>query len=121
MSEEYPPETLAFLPLQLRHRLLLNLPVADVSQLENTAVLAGIDMEATVWKVLYPYYHKKQLISYTCKFILRKLVPKELFFSARGCLGVSNWEGLQHSFAPIGEGDGYFKYPTPPPICEILL
>ncbi len=26
---------------------------------------------------------------------------------------MSNWESLQHSFAPIGEGDGYFKYPTP--------
>ncbi len=50
--EEYPPETLALLPLHLRHRLLVNLPAADVCQ---PAVSAGIDME----------HHLKGCNSYT--------------------------------------------------------
>ncbi len=119
--EEYPPETLAFLPL--RHRLLLNLQAADVCQLDNTAVSAGIDMEDTVWKVLadehLPRSHliesvTSHFLSYPCQLIVNNVdikKAKELLFPAGGCHGVSNWEGVQPS---IGEGDGYFKYPTPP-------
>ncbi len=83
-------------------------------------------MEGTVWKVLaderLPLSHHiepvtSHFLSYPCQLIVNDDVDvkkaKELLFSAGGCLGVSNWEGLQHSFAPNGEGDGYFKYPTP--------
>ncbi len=73
-------------------------------------------MEGTVWKVYHKEHHQLSL-EYICELILHNFnvgEAKELLFSARDCLGVSNWEGLQHAFAPIGEGDGYFKYPTPP-------
>ncbi len=52
--EDYLPEMLALLPRHLRHRLLLNLPAADVCRLENTmtAVSAGIDMDGAVWPEL---------------------------------------------------------------------
>ncbi len=109
--EEYLPETLASLPRHLRCRLLHNLPLVDACQLENTAVSAGIDMPDLTTNL------RNQSNKWTCQTILNKQntdFAKEHLFSAHYCLGVSNWKGIQQSgFAPIGKGDGYFRYPTP--------
>ena len=48
--EHYPPELLALLPLKLRHRLLANVPVLDLCQLEHTSVAEGIDVES-IWEL----------------------------------------------------------------------
>ena len=48
--EHYPPELLALLPLRLRHRLLANVPVLDLCQLEHTSVAEGVDVES-IWEV----------------------------------------------------------------------
>ena len=48
--EHYPPELLALLPLRLRCRLLANVPVLDLCQLEHTSVAEGVDLEA-IWEL----------------------------------------------------------------------
>ena len=48
--ENYPPEVLALLPLRLRYRLLANVPVLDLFQLEHTSVAAGVDLES-IWEL----------------------------------------------------------------------
>ena len=48
--EHYPPELLALLPLRLRYRLLANLPVLDLCQLEHTSVAEGVDLES-IWEL----------------------------------------------------------------------
>ena len=48
--EHYPPELLALLPLRLRHRLLANVPVLDLCQLEHTSVADGVDLE-NIWEL----------------------------------------------------------------------
>ena len=48
--EHYPPELLALLPLRLRYRLLANVPVLDLCQLEHTSVAEGIDLES-IWEL----------------------------------------------------------------------
>ena len=48
--EHYPPELLALLPLRLRYRLLANLPVLDLCQLEHTSVAEGVHLES-IWKL----------------------------------------------------------------------
>ena len=48
--EHYPPEVLALLPLRLRYRLLANVPVLDLCQLEHTSVAAGVDLES-IWEL----------------------------------------------------------------------
>ena len=48
--EHYPPELLALLPLRLRYRLLANVPVLDLCQLEYTSVAESIDLES-IWEL----------------------------------------------------------------------
>ena len=48
--EHYPPELLALLPLRLRYRLLANVPVLDLCQLEHTSVAEGVDLES-IWEL----------------------------------------------------------------------
>ena len=48
--EHYPPELLALLPLRLRYRLLANVPVLDLCQLEHTSVAESIDLES-IWEL----------------------------------------------------------------------
>ena len=57
--EQYPPHMLALLPLHFRRELLLLLPPADIFQLEQTKVVAGIDMENEIWKVVSERYDYK--------------------------------------------------------------
>ena len=56
--EHYPPELLALLPLRLRYRLLANLPVLDLCQLEHTSVAEGVDLES-IWKLKCSPWGKK--------------------------------------------------------------
>ena len=46
----YPPELLALLPLRLRYRLLANVPVLDLCQLEHTSVADGVNLES-IWEL----------------------------------------------------------------------
>ena len=48
--KQYPSELLALLPLRLRYRLLANVPVLDLCQLEHTSVAEGIDLES-IWEL----------------------------------------------------------------------
>jgi len=47
--EEFPPNYLALLPRQIRKELLLSLPMVDICNLEETAVVEGIEMN-DVWQ-----------------------------------------------------------------------
>ncbi len=49
--QQFSPEALSLLPQAMRYKLLLNLPVVDVCQLESTCVMKGIDTE-TLWESL---------------------------------------------------------------------
>ncbi len=49
--QDFSPEFLSLLPQFVRYRLLLNLPVVDVCQLESTCVMEGIDTEK-LWESL---------------------------------------------------------------------
>ena len=51
--EHYSLELLALLPLRLSYRLLTNLPVLDLCQLERTSVAVGVDLES-IWKLKFP-------------------------------------------------------------------
>ena len=51
--ETFPPESLAFLPVNMRYKLLKNLPAVNVHQFENTALARGLDMlNSEVWQCL---------------------------------------------------------------------
>lgn len=51
--EEYPVEVICLLPIRMRHKLLCNLPVVDVCQLEkHPRFVEGLDMEG-VWKTIF--------------------------------------------------------------------
>ena len=47
--ELFPVDYLALLPTRMREKLLLQLPVADICRLEETAVVEGVDINV-VWK-----------------------------------------------------------------------
>ena len=47
--EEFPPACLALLPRQIRNQLLLSLPMVDICNLEETAVMEGIEMD-DIWQ-----------------------------------------------------------------------
>ncbi len=129
--DDYLPETLALLPRHLRHRLLLNLPAADICRLEKTAVSAGIDMECSVWKTLederqareaynmnyYWRYNLKAPTSYrdiVCGLVVNGFLEsaKELLFSARGCLG-NCWQGHTRYGTSTGENEAPLVHLTP--------
>ena len=48
---EFPPGSLCLLPLTIRKKLLLNLPVVDIWRLEADGVTEGLD-EESLWKSL---------------------------------------------------------------------
>lgn len=51
--EEYPVEVLSLLPVRMRHKLLCNLPVVDVCELEKfPEFVQGVKME-DVWKIIF--------------------------------------------------------------------
>ena len=60
--ENYSLESLALLPLRLRYRLLTNLPVLDLCQLERTSVAVGVDLES-IWKLKFPPWNDVQVES----------------------------------------------------------
>ena len=60
--ENYSLELLALLPLRLRYRLLANLPVLDLCQLECTFVALGVDLES-IWKLKFPPWNDVQVES----------------------------------------------------------
>ena len=60
--EHYPPGLLALLPLRLRYRLLANLPVLDLCQLENNPVAVGVDLDS-IWKGKFPPWNDAQVKS----------------------------------------------------------
>ena len=57
--QHYKPELLALLPLILRYRLLANLPVLDLCQLERTSVAVGVDLES-IWRLRCSSYRGNQ-------------------------------------------------------------
>ena len=60
--ENYSLELLALLPLRLHYRLLANLPVLDLRQLECTSVALGVDLES-IWKLKFPPWNDVQVES----------------------------------------------------------
>ena len=60
--DHYSLELLALLPLRLRYRLLANLPVLDLCQIERTSVAVGVDLES-IWKLKFPPWNDVQVES----------------------------------------------------------
>ena len=60
--ENYSLESLDLLPLRLHYRLLANLPVLDLCQLERTSVALGVDLES-IWKLNFPLWNDVQVES----------------------------------------------------------
>ena len=50
--ESFTCESLALLPVRLRHKLLVNLPAVDICKLESTPVAEGINMSSNVWEAV---------------------------------------------------------------------
>ena len=50
--ESFTCESLALLPLRLRHKLLVNLPAVDICKLESTPVPKGLNMSSNVWEAV---------------------------------------------------------------------
>ena len=51
--EEYPVQVLSLLPVRMRHKLLCNLPVVDVCELEKSPeFVEGVEMD-DVWKIIF--------------------------------------------------------------------
>ena len=111
--ETVPPESLALLPLSLRHKLACNLPAVDVCQLEQTSFVQGLDMDK-VWthlaeKAIKVYSKGKDgYFSDVCTLLLNHYYPYqcsnqdyrtvicELLFSIKDCLGIVDWSTFQH-------------------------
>lgn len=50
--ESFTCESLALLPLRLRHKLLVNLPAVDICKLESTPMAKGLNMSSNVWETM---------------------------------------------------------------------
>ena len=114
--EKFLPEEISLLPLRKRQRLLVNLPAADVCQLEETSVVKGVCMNE-VWKEIgrrqiQHFYksvcestleklqrgegyrdHFHEVVSHTIIFweeYLGNIVPF-LLYTVMDCLGISDW------------------------------
>ena len=132
--EKFLPEEISLLPLRERQRLLVNLPAADVCQLEETLVVEGVSMNE-VWKEIgqrqIKHYHDK----YVCESTLEKLQRGEgyrdhfhevvshtiiweeyfgniavpfLLYTVVDCLGISNWPWQSRGIVPIKVDSGYY-------------
>lgn len=119
--EDYPASYLRLLPTRLRQTLLLNLPVADICQLERTKFVKGIDMES-LWSTITEQRLPKELktlklsplakLAHSTKqfymevlalVILNSIVVSseghrshyhlalDLMFSVKGCLRINHW------------------------------
>jgi len=71
--ERFPVSSLSLLPVSMRHKILRNLPVADVCQLEETTFTAGLDLD-DIWSTVcfkhplspdFPEQHFKSVYTFT--------------------------------------------------------
>ena len=102
--ETFPFESLALLPLKLRHELIKNLPAVDVCQLEQSSFVEGLDMEdvwATIsekcWLGKPPTQSKDIFFSEVCQVILTNNSDYDLkrFFSGLGDLALKRLFSFQ--------------------------
>ena len=104
--ETFPPESLALLPLSLRHKLARNLPAVDVCQLEQTSFAKGMNMDE-VWTHLAEMTNmhasdKNGYFSSVCTILLNHsdqlypTVTRKLLFSIKDCLGIDDWGAFEH-------------------------
>ena len=116
--EKFLPEEISLLPLRERQRLLVNLPAADVCQLEETSVVEGVCMNE-VWKEIGQRQIKHYYYKYVCESTLEKLQRGEgyrdhfhevvshtviweqylgnisvpfLLYTVVDCFGISDWQ-----------------------------
>ena len=116
--EKFLPEEISLLPLRERQRLLVNLPAADVCQLEETSVVEGVCMNE-VWKEIGQRQINHYRYKHVCNSTLEKLQRGEsyrdhfhevvshtviweeylgnitvpfLLYTVLDCLGISNWQ-----------------------------
>ena len=89
--EHYPPELLALLPLRLHYRLLANLPVLDLCQLEhNTSVAEGIDLES-IWELkCSPWGEEGAAIKPRTRNLVRYIDLSSLSWRERNLHAVAN-------------------------------
>ena len=117
--EKFLPEEISLLPLRERQRLLVNLPAADVCQLEETSVVEGMCMNE-IWKEI----GQRQIDNYygVCESTLEKLQRGEgyrdhfyevvsyavmmredlddiavpfVLYTVMDCLGISDWQSRE--------------------------
>ena len=119
--EDYSANYLWLLPLRLREELLLNLPIADVCNLEQTRFVDGLDMDR-VWVTLTQERIPRKLLQLQVSPVSRRVasykefymevlslvilnrtmasslghhshyhLALDLMFSVRGCLGIKHW------------------------------
>ena len=105
--ETFPPESLALLPLTLRHKLACNLPAVDVCQLEQTSFAQGLEMDE-VWSHLAEKAikvcskGKDGYFSYVCTLLLNhsvrdyRTVIRKLLFSIKDCLSIVDCSTFEH-------------------------
>ena len=113
--EAIPPSLLACLPTQLRYPLLRNLPAADLSQLETTNFVDGVETQE-IWEDLccllpegegpllsdFEGNSKRQYFFYTLFVVLHKKIvggytdyrksALDFMFSVDMLLGIDNWK-----------------------------
>ena len=128
--EKFLPEEISLLPLRERQRLLVNLPAADVCQLEETSVVEGVSMNE-VWKEIGQrqikgYYksvcestleklqrgegyrdHFHEVLSHTVigEEYLDNIAVPFLLYTVVDCLGISDWQS--RGIVPIKVDSGY--------------
>ena len=88
--EHYPPELLALLPLRLRYRLLANLPVLDLCQLEHTSVAEGVDLES-IWELkCSPWGEEGAAVKWTATNLVKYIDLSSLSWRERYLHTVAN-------------------------------
>ena len=88
--EHYPPELLALLPLRLRYRLLANVPVLDLCQLEHTSVAEGVDLES-MWELrCSPWVEEGAALKQTATNLVRYIDLSSLLWRERYLHAVAN-------------------------------
>ena len=95
--ETFPPESLALLPLTLRHKLACNLPAVDVCQLEQTTywtwMRCGLTSQRWQTRMLEI---RMDYFSSVCTILLNhhsnreyRTVIRKLLFSVKDCLSIN--------------------------------
>ena len=130
--EKFLPKEISLLPLRERQRLLVNLPAADVCQLEETSVVEGVCVNE-VWKEIGQRQIKHYPYKYVCESTLEKLQRGEgyrdhfhevvshtviwqkylgniavpfLLYTVVDCLGISDWQS--RGIVPIKVDSRYY-------------